>query len=53
MENEFIYISKQPTRVNIKSHFYDELSSDWEYKARRLHARRQRALKHGRISRRH
>lgn len=51
MQNEFIYTSKQPTRVNIKSRFFDELSSDWEYKARKLNARRQRALKNGRIRR--
>lgn len=51
MQNSFIYTSKQPTRVSIKSRFFDDLSSDWEYKARKFHARRQRALRRGRIRR--
>jgi hypothetical protein len=51
MQNEYIYISKQPKRVNMKSRFFEELSQDWEYKARKLQARRQRALKKGRIRR--
>jgi hypothetical protein len=35
----------------MKSRFFDELSSDWEYKARKFNARRRRALKNGRIRR--
>lgn len=52
MKSEYIYTSRQKNKNDLRSQFYEELGSDWEYKARKLRARRQRALKHSRVSRR-
>lgn len=44
-----LHILARPTRTDDLSFedFYDEISRDWEYKARKLQARRWRALSHG------
>lgn len=41
-------ILKKPTKINelIFEYLYDEISHDWQSKARRLQARRWRLLKH-------